>query len=95
MKSKWVSLNEACEILNISLSTLRRRIDNGDMESKLEGNKRLVLIHHDASSDTLTKQEVTQTDAPFVEQLKYQIESLQKQLDTRESEAAKLQDELS
>ncbi len=95
MSSEWVSMKQACDILDISISTLRRRIDNENIESKLEGNKRSVLIHHDTSSDTSTKQEATQTDTSFVEQLKYQIESLQKQLDTREGEVAKFQEELS
>ena len=95
MSSEWVSMKQACDILDISLSTLRRRIGNRIIESKLEGNRRLVLIHHDTSSDTSPKQDVTQTDTPFVEQLKYQIENLQKQLDIREEEVAKLQEELS
>ena len=99
MSSKWVSMKQACDILDISISTLRRRIDNGGIESKLEGNRRSILIHHDTSSDTSsdtsTKQEATQPDTSFVEQLKYQIESLQKQLDTREGEVVKLQEELS
>ncbi len=95
MSSKWVSMKQACDILDISISTLRRRIDNGEIESKLEGNRRSILIHHDTSSDTSTKQEATQPDTSFVEQLKYQIESLQKQLDTREGEVVKLQEELS
>ncbi|MFC1719157.1 hypothetical protein ACFL6S_36230 [Candidatus Poribacteria bacterium] len=95
MSSEWVSMKQACDTLEISISTLRRRIENRNLESKLEGNRRLVLIHHDTSSDTSTKQEATQTDTSFVEQLKYQIESLQKQLDTREGEVANLQEELS
>ncbi len=95
MSSEWVSMKQACDILDISISTLRRRIDNGEIESRLEGNRRSILIHHDTSSDTSTKQEATQTDTSFMEQLKYQIESLQKQLDTREGEVAKLQEELS
>ncbi len=95
MSSEWVSMKQACDILDISISTLRRRIDNGEIESKLEGKRRTILIHHDTSSDTSTKQEATQTDTSFTEQLKHQIESLQKQLDTREGEAAKLQEELS
>jgi len=102
MSSEWVSMKQACDILDISISTLRRRVDNGEIESKLDGNRRSVLIHHDTSndtsdtsSDTSTKQEATQTDTSFMEQLKCQIESLQKQLDTREGEVAKLQEELS
>lgn len=95
MSSEWVSMKQACDILDISLSTLRRRIDNGEIESRLEDNRRSVLIHHDTSSDSSAKQEAAPTDTSFVEQLKYQIESLQKQLDTREGEVAKLQEELS
>ena len=95
MNSDWVSMKQACDILRISLSTLRRRIEKGEIESKLEGNKRSVLIHHNTSSDTSTTERETLTDIPLTEQLKCQIETLQKQLDKRETETETLQKELS
>lgn len=44
MSFRWVSLNEAVGILGISISTLRRRIDAGQLESKVENGRRLVQV---------------------------------------------------
>ena len=44
MPDQWKTLREACEILGISESTLRRRIKQREFQSKIENNKRLVFI---------------------------------------------------
>lgn len=44
MIDQWKTLKEGCEILGVSESTLRRRIKQGEFQSKIENNKRLVLI---------------------------------------------------
>lgn len=95
MGPEWVSMKQACDVLGVSLSTLRRRISRGEIESKLDKHRRLVLIRHDTSSDTSMTQNATLLESQVVEQLKRQTEMLQEQLDKRETEVAKLQDELS
>jgi len=52
MITKWLSTIEACQVLEISQSTLRRRIDKDEVESKMEDGRRLVLV-------TTDNQEVT------------------------------------
>ena len=92
---KWVSMKKACDMIDISLSTLRRRIDEGEIESKLDGRRRLVLIDCDTSSDTSMTQNATLLESAVIEQLKHQTKILQEQLDKREAEVMKLQNELS
>ena len=47
MTTRWVSTIEACQALGISQSTLRRRIDKGEVESKVEDGRRLVQVTTD------------------------------------------------
>ena len=44
MTGQWKTLKEACEILGVSESTIRRRIKKGEFQSKLGNNKRLIFI---------------------------------------------------
>ena len=44
MTDQWKTLKEACEILGVSESTLRRRIKQGEFQSKIEKNKRLIFV---------------------------------------------------
>ena len=48
MSVKWVPLKEACHLLDISESTLRRRITQGIIKAKGEGRERRVAIESDA-----------------------------------------------
>ncbi len=50
MTGKWISLTEACQSLGVSESTLRRRINDGKVEAKLEDGRRLVLVDIDSQS---------------------------------------------
>jgi len=77
MTSKWVSMTVACNALNISESTLRRRIDQGKIESKIENGKRLVLIDIDSQTT------IREPDIVLVEQLKSEIEYLRQELERK------------
>ncbi len=88
MNSKWVSLNEACEILDISLSTLRRRIDAGEVESKLEDKKRLVSISDEVQVSSKT------TQAALTDQLRQENDRLNQQLAEKDRQIENLQNQL-
>ena len=77
MTSKWVSMTVACNALDISESTLRRRIDQGKIESKIENGKRLVLIDIDSQTT------IREPDIVLVEQLKSEIEYLRQELERK------------
>ena len=74
MTTKWLSTIEACQTLGISQSTLRRRIDKGEIESKLEDSRRLVLVTID--NHTVT----TSTKEAFVQQLQKENDDLNQQI---------------
>jgi len=88
MNSKWVSLNEACEILGISLSTLRRRIDASEFESKLEGKKRLVSISDEVQVSSKT------TQAALIDQIRQENDRLNQQLAEKDKQIENLQIQL-
>ena len=77
MTSKWVSMTVACNALDISESTLRRRIEQGKIESKTENGRRLVLIELDSQTT------IREPDIVLVEQLKSEIEHLRKELEIK------------
>ena len=77
MTSKWVSMTVACNALDISESTLRRRIDQGKIESKIENGKRLVLIDIDSQTT------IREPNIVLVEQLKSEIEYLRQELERK------------
>ena len=82
MTSKWVSMTVACNALDISESTLRRRIDQGKIESKIENGKRLVLIDIDSQTT------IREPDIVLVEQLKSEIEYLRQELERKNEQIA-------
>ncbi len=88
MNFKWVSLNEACEILGISLSTLRRRIDASEFESKLEGKKRLVSISDEVQVSSKT------TQVALIDQLRQENDRLNQQLAEKDKQIENLQIQL-
>ena len=89
MADKWVSLTTACQSLNISESTIRRRIEQGKIESKREDGRRLVLINSDSlliDSDSLT------TETALVKQLQSEIECLRQELDRRNKQVENMEE---
>ena len=86
MTGKWVSLATACQSFDISESTLRRRIEQGKIESKLENGRRLVLIESDGQMT------FTAADAALVEQLQSEVEYIRQDLGRRNEQIAQLED---
>ena len=88
MTSRWLSSIEACQVLGISQSTLRRRIDKGEVETKLESGKRMVLVTVDNYVDTTTP------ETEMVKRLQSEIELLRDQVKQKDDQINKLQEEL-
>jgi len=86
MTDKWVSMTVACNALDISESTLRRRIDQGKIKSKVEDGRRLVLIEYDGQMTT------KEPDKALVDQLKGEIEYLRQELDKRNEQITVLEE---
>jgi len=79
MADKWVTMAAACQTLGISDRTLRRRIEQGKIKSKLENSRRLVLI------DSGGHMAANEADAALIEQLRSEVEYLREELkQTRE-----------
>ena len=45
--AKWVTVSQAVDMLGMSERSIRRHLAEGKIESKLEGNRRLVKIQID------------------------------------------------
>lgn len=88
MTTKWLSSIEACQVLGISQSTLRRRIDKGEIETKLENGKRIILVTTDNYVDTMA------TESDMVKQLQSENELLREQVKQKDNQINKLQEEL-
>ena len=86
MSSKWVTVDEAAAILKVSTSTVRRRIENEKIESKLEDGRRLVWV----SDDT----QMSGRDEQLITALRTQNEHLRKQVEEKDKQIEKLQEQL-
>jgi len=75
MTSKWLSTTDACRALEVSESTLRRRVKQGKIESKLEHGQRFYLVQNDEQVTS------TVTELPLVEQLQRENERLQQEVE--------------
>ena len=71
---EWVTISEAAHYLGITERAVRYRIDKGNLESKIDGEKRLVLVEisSENSSEELLKELVQEKDSQ-IEQLKGQL----------------------
>ena len=76
MITRWLPTIEACRVMGISQSTLRRRIDKGEIESKLDDGRRLILVTTD-NHVVIAEEESLQNEN---EQLKRDIEELRNQI---------------
>ena len=104
MIQKWVSIIEACHILDISKSTLYRRIQNGEIESKKEGKSTLCLItlQDESQNETDETQSGTQIEtrqtADYLgkenEELRQQTEYLKQQAQGKDKQIEDLQQRL-
>ena len=84
---KWVLVDEAVELLGISRSTLFRKISKGEIEAKKDGGTRYVGIISDTGNETVDTSNETygDTDATanetLISQLTQQVEDLKGQID--------------
>lgn len=87
MTGQWKTLKEACEILGISESTLRRRIKQEEIESKVEKNKRLVFIQESSQmTGQMTEYAMAQHLQNENERLLQESEELKEQLKRKDSQ---------
>ena len=86
MSGKWVTVDGAAAILKVSTSTVRRRIENEKIESKLEDGRRLVWV----SDDT----QVSSRDEQLITELRTQNEHLRNQVEEKDKQIEKLQEQL-
>ena len=84
---KWVLVDEAVELLGISRSTLFRKINKGEIEAKKDGSTRYVGIISDTGNETVdigfeTYNDTDETaNETLISQLTQQIEDLKGQID--------------
>jgi len=90
MNAKWVSVKAACHLLDISESTLRRRIKQGIIRAEGEGRERRIAIESDAQvTATVTPNESEQLRKEN-EDLREQVEWLKGKLDQRDQERSQV-----
>ncbi len=93
----WHTIAEACEILGVSVRTIRRRIEQGKLDSKLDNGRRLVLViaaeedsatsSANGTTDTVpgapagTPADGTVAQSGLVDQLRSEVDYLRKHLD--------------
>jgi len=92
MAVKWVTRAVACQVNGISERTLRRRINEGKIQSKREGNRLFVLV------DTADMEAVNsgqgadiQADTAIIEQVKRENELLREQLSEKDKQISQQQ----
>lgn len=86
MITKWLSTIEACQVLGISQSTLRRRMDKDEVESKVEDGRRLVLVATD--NQTVTTEELDTSADNRIDKLTEEKTLLEQDLREAEKKAA-------
>jgi excisionase family DNA binding protein len=87
MSSKWVTVDEAAAILKVSTSTVRRRVENEKIESKLEDGRRLVRVADDT--------QMSSKDEQLLAELRIQNEHLRNQVAEKDKQMEALQEQLS
>ena len=83
----WMTVSKAADMLDMSERSVRRRIAEGKLESKLEGSRRLVKVEVKGDDDSIVGMTMSDKDA-LIRWLKSELEERNKQID-------RLQDEIS
>lgn len=100
MTQKWVSVSDACVILNISKSTLYRRINEGEIESKREGKHTACLVDvsnesQNETADTLDNSlQVMDQMRSENEYLRQQVIQLQERLNQKDEDLRRKDEQL-
>jgi len=83
--TKWVTINEAIGILGMSERSIRRHVADGKLQSKIEGNKRLIWI--ETQNDINGISVMTNKDKDnLIAWLKNQLEEKNKQIQRLQEE---------
>ena len=81
----WVTVLQASDILGMSERSVRRHVAEGKLESKLEGNKRLVKV--EIKDDTVGVVGMTMPDKDaLIRWLKNELEERNKQIERLQQE---------
>jgi len=81
MADRWLTVTDACQALGVSERTLRRRIEQDKMESKLEDGRRLILVDSGGQkADTTAENELLEQLRSENEHLRGQVISIQDEL---------------
>ena len=98
MTEQWVTLQQAAATLGVSESTIRRRRDAGELQSKQENGRYLIMVD---ATVTPNSARITPADAIVIKELRQQltdknqqIEDLKAQLVTKDQQIDKLQQAL-
>lgn len=86
MTQRWVTVSQACDIFGISRRTLSRWIQQDKIESKLDNNRRYILIRdegHDETSEGQTETDVSQdmSQQVLIDQLEKDNKNLRQQIE--------------
>lgn len=86
MSDSWLAMSEAATCLGVSVRTLRRRLADGEYESKTEGTKKYVflpddLINSDNGGINPDNDGLLSAKDELIESLAQQVEYLQRALD--------------
>ncbi len=85
MANKWQTVADACHTLGISQRTLYRRIKKGEIQSKLESGRRLILIDDSQVTDSVASV-ADMADAALLQQIKSENEHLRDQVKALQEE---------
>jgi len=84
--TKWVTISEASVILGMSERTIWRRVAEGKLEAKLDGNRRFIKLEGDNDSDVIAGMPMADKDSL--------IRWLKNELEVRNEEIKRLQEEI-
>ena len=94
MAQKWVTVKQACNILDISRTTLYRRVKQGEIETKKdETSKTLCSIDVPNGTDNETTSVPDETPCSAA-QLGQEVEQWRERVESQEKEIAELKQEL-
>ena len=92
----WITVKEAARKLSVSERNVRFKVSSGKLKAKRDGRRWLVHSSLSADvSDTGRIPEAPAADTEVIQMLKSEIEKRDKQLEEKDRQMAKLQEELS
>jgi excisionase family DNA binding protein len=82
---RWLTVAEASHVTGVSERTLRRRVSEGRIESKLEGRRRLVFV-----TDDMIPHEAATGTPTLIDQLRRENEYLRGQIEQKDEQISEL-----